>query len=62
MSTPEEGPWSWSPLRCPGTQDSSHTSWPGPAASHRPDLSPVGADSRYADLRLHNVVARVPGT
>ncbi|GAA2965906.1 M28 family peptidase [Streptomyces argenteolus] len=34
----------------------------GAAASHRPDLSPTGADSRYADLRLENVVARVPGT
>ncbi|GAA4147905.1 M20/M25/M40 family metallo-hydrolase [Streptomyces tunisiensis] len=34
----------------------------GAAASHRPDLSPIGADSRYADLRLRNVVARVPGT
>ncbi|MEU0698278.1 M28 family peptidase [Streptomyces niveus] len=34
----------------------------GAAASHRPDLSPIGADSRYAGLRLENVVARVPGT
>ncbi|MGW3683458.1 M28 family peptidase [Streptomyces prasinus] len=34
----------------------------GAAASHRPDLSPIGADSRYADLRLENVVARIPGT
>lgn len=34
----------------------------GAAASHRPDLSPTGADSRYAGLRLENVVARIPGT
>lgn len=34
----------------------------GAAASHRPDLSPTGADSRYAGLRLENVVGRIPGT
>ncbi|MFF2191174.1 M28 family peptidase [Streptomyces sp. NPDC058155] len=34
----------------------------GAAAAHRPDLSPIGADSRYAGLRLENVVARIPGT
>lgn len=34
----------------------------GAAAAHRPDLSPLGADSRYAGLRLENVVARIPGT
>ncbi|MET4923857.1 M28 family peptidase [Streptomyces sp. PSRA5] len=34
----------------------------GAEAAHRPDLSPTGADSRYAGLRLENVVARIPGT
>ncbi|WP_330177291.1 M28 family peptidase [Streptomyces sp. NBC_01498] len=34
----------------------------GAAAAHRPDLSPTAADSRYAGLRLENVVARIPGT
>src|ERR1700759_5477496 len=33
VSTPEERPWSCSPLPCPGTQDSSHTSQPGPVLS-----------------------------
>ncbi|WP_405959457.1 M28 family peptidase [Streptomyces sp. NBC_00024] len=34
----------------------------GAAAAHMPDLSPTGADSRYASLRLDNIVARIPGT
>ncbi|EGX54549.1 peptidase M28, partial [Streptomyces zinciresistens K42] len=34
----------------------------GAAAAYRPDLSPTGADARYADLRLENVVARIPGS
>ncbi|MFF7990870.1 M28 family peptidase [Kitasatospora xanthocidica] len=29
---------------------------------HMPDLSPTGADSRYAGLRVDNVVARLPGS
>ncbi|WP_182604368.1 M28 family peptidase [Streptomyces alkaliphilus] len=32
------------------------------AVTHMPELSPTGADSRFAGLELHNVVARIPGT
>ncbi|GAA2658084.1 M28 family peptidase [Streptomyces lunalinharesii] len=34
----------------------------GAAVTHIPDLSPTGADARFANLGLHNVVARIPGT
>ncbi|MEV7028192.1 M28 family peptidase, partial [Kitasatospora sp. NPDC093558] len=32
------------------------------SVTHMPDLSPTGADSRYAGLRVDNVVARLPGS
>jgi hypothetical protein len=34
----------------------------GAAAAHAPELSPTGTNAGYANLRLHNVVARLPGT
>ncbi|MFG2698256.1 M28 family peptidase [Kitasatospora sp. NPDC048407] len=34
----------------------------GSSVAHMPDLSPTGADSRYAGLRVDNVVARLPGS
>src|SRR6516164_1649081 len=27
VNAPEDSPWSWKPVRCPGSQLSSHTSW-----------------------------------
>ncbi|GAB1511094.1 M28 family peptidase [Actinophytocola sp. KF-1] len=32
------------------------------AAAHSPELSPTGTNAAYANLRLSNVVARLPGT
>src|SRR5215470_2341030 len=33
VNAPADSPWSWKPVRCPGSQLSSHTSWSSPQVS-----------------------------